>query len=372
MAPNKIATITRSSLQHLISSDDAYITDVKTVSSYNWIDEPAPTIAVPGSPALWSPPKYSLPLQKDTGFFCIAENAVRLPAAPMEPLFRALYTMQPSFDVRSIDVISERHTIRKLLSFINPGSGRDTGEAFIMKLELVRNTLLVCRQDGTLTEYIEPHDFRGYGHEFEKVYTTSQIAGSTSHFRIISYRFCGLNFIIRHETDGFVKLEDEAVDANDGFSYQLQSPSMPRTEKASPASNNQSAKLTVLKMGKTIPLESILEIKTRTARWPVPFYHVAPQLWASQTPKLVRAYHNCGCFAETQVEDVKAELQAWEHDNQKNLRTLGALIKKIIKVMKGCGGRGRLQYDVATDSLEIFSTEEAGMLPEDLYSKWDE
>ena len=45
---------------------------------------------------------------------------------------------------------------------------------------------------------------RGIGHEFEKVYTTSQISGSTRHHRILSYRFSDLNFIVRYETDGYV------------------------------------------------------------------------------------------------------------------------------------------------------------------------
>ncbi|KAG5983795.1 hypothetical protein E4U55_007110 [Claviceps digitariae] len=372
MASRKIAIITRSSLQDLIPSDDAYITNVKSMSSYNWIDGPSPTIAVPGSPALWTPPEHTLRLQKDSGWISTAENSMRLPDSPMEPLFRALYTTKPSFDVRSIDVISERHTIRKLLSFVNPGSGRDSGEAYTMKLELVRNTLLLCRDVIGATEYIGPHDFRGYGHEFEKAYTTSQIAGSTSHFRIISYRFCGLKFMIRHETDGFVQSESEGVVSIDAVSYFLETLSLSSLRKASGAPNSNAAKLTVLRKGKTVPLESTLEVKTRAVRKPLSFDDVAPQLWVSQTPKLVRAYHYNGHFSKPRVEDVKAKIQEWEDDNQENLRTLGALIHEIIRVMKSFGGRGQLQYDVAMDSLIISRVEEAGMLPEDLYSKWDE
>ncbi|KAG5930805.1 hypothetical protein E4U53_002111 [Claviceps sorghi] len=372
MASRTIAKITRSSLEHLNPSCDAYITNVESVSSYSWMDVPSPTIAVPGSPPYWSPPQVCLPLQKDTGLFHIAENTVRLPATPMEPLFRALYTTKPSFDVRSIDVISERHTIRKLLAFINPGSGRDTGEAFALELELIGDTLLLCRQETCGTEYIKPDEFRGYGHEFEKVYTTSQIAGSTSHYRVISYRFCGLNFMLRHETDGFVKSSSEAVVANNELFSQLESLFLYPFKRGRRAANSSLTKLTVLPKGKTIPLESTLEVKTRTARKPLSFDDVAPQLWISQTPKLVRAYHHNGLFLKPQVEDVGAEIRAWEHGNQKKLRALGALINEIIRVMKGCGGRGRLRFDVATDSLVIFRVDEAGMLPEDLYSKWDE
>lgn len=53
MPPQEIASISRSDLQRLKPSDNAYhITNVKHISSYNWIDKDTPTIAVPGSPAL--------------------------------------------------------------------------------------------------------------------------------------------------------------------------------------------------------------------------------------------------------------------------------------------------------------------------------
>jgi hypothetical protein len=35
---------------------EALITDVKHLASYNWIEASTPTIAVPSSPAQWSPP----------------------------------------------------------------------------------------------------------------------------------------------------------------------------------------------------------------------------------------------------------------------------------------------------------------------------
>ncbi|KAG6023003.1 hypothetical protein E4U19_004647 [Claviceps sp. Clav32 group G5] len=122
MAPHVIGTISRSDLEHLKPSGAANITDLKCISSYSWIDAPTPTIAVPGSPPLWSPPATDVQLPKDSGLYSMAENAVRLPGSPMAPIFRATFTTNPSFDVRPIDVISDRHNIRKLLSFIDPGS----------------------------------------------------------------------------------------------------------------------------------------------------------------------------------------------------------------------------------------------------------
>ncbi|KAG6156280.1 hypothetical protein E4U37_000467 [Claviceps purpurea] len=369
MAPRTIETIPRSGLRNLVTSNAAHITNVKSVSSYSWIETPTPTIAVPGSPALWSPPATDIQLRKDSGVYNIAENAVRLPDSPLAPIFSAIFTTNPSFNMRSIDVISDRNNIRKLLSFINPVSSRD-GESFTIKLELVRNTLLMCRHETAATEYIGPHEFRGYGHEFEKAYTTNQIEGSAGHFRIISYRFCGMNLMIRHETDGFVSPSKQVGYADRSYFVSQH----PRNEAAPPAvgSGHHPQMVTVLQKGKTIPLESVLEIKTRAMTRSLHFAEVAPQLWVSQTPKLVRAYHDRGCFRKQQVEDVSGEVQQWERENQGSLRTLGALIGKIIAVMKGCGGCGTLRYDVATASL-IISRDEggSGMLPEYLYARWD-
>ncbi|KAJ5693744.1 geranylgeranyl pyrophosphate synthetase [Penicillium majusculum] len=69
------------------SSDpaEAIIADVKHLSSYNWIEAPEPTIAVPGSPALWSAPQGSRQIKKDSGFVYIAQNAIRHPNSPLEP-----------------------------------------------------------------------------------------------------------------------------------------------------------------------------------------------------------------------------------------------------------------------------------------------
>ncbi|KAG5972503.1 hypothetical protein E4U58_006505 [Claviceps cyperi] len=163
-------------------------------------------------------------------------------------------------------------------------------------------------------------------------YTTSQIHRSAGHYRIVSYCFGGLNFLIRHETDGFVSLNDESSD-------QSKCPAPSSGKIARPRANTTAQEVTVLHKGNVVPLESTLEIKTCNKRRSLVFRYIAPQLWVSQTPQLVRAHYDERCFSQPQVEDVGDEIQKWERDNQKNLRILGALIQEIISVMKDCGGR---------------------------------
>ncbi|KAG6114820.1 hypothetical protein E4U14_001190 [Claviceps sp. LM454 group G7] len=373
MIPRRNTVIWRSDLQDPESSAAAHIIDVKNVSSYSWIDTPTPTIVVPGTPSLWSPPATDVPLPKDSGLYSIEENAVRLPGSPMAPMLRAIFTTNPSFDVRSIDVISDRHNIRKLLSFIDPGSDAYNCEKYTIRLELVGHTLLLCRHEKAMTRYIGRNQYLGHGFEFIKAYTASQIDDSAGHFRIVSYRFCGLNFLICHEPDGFVSPENEADVAYEGLLDRSKSPTRSRNERPPSTADPNLENVIVRHKGETVPLESLFDIKTRTKGKGLRFRHIAPQLWLSQTSKLVRAFHQGGHFQKPRVEDVGEKLQKWELDNQENLRKLGALIGRIIRVMKGHGGRGILRFDAKKGSLMISrDKDESGMLSEDLYSKWDE
>ncbi|MCJ1279347.1 hypothetical protein MMC21_007171 [Puttea exsequens] len=376
MVSTTLAEISRRDLRDLNTPPLASITDVKYLSSYNWIEAPTPTIAVPGCPPLWSASSAPRRLKKDSGFIYIAQNAARHPDSPLEPLFRALYVANPSFDIRSIDVVTDRNNIRKLLSFINPGSTRNGLETFTINIEVAKTTAIFCRVETATHEFIGLHEFRGFGHEFEKVYTTNTINGSTGHHRITSYRFSDLNFIVRYETDGYVdngsgiSSSKSKEPESDILSSTLGSLSLSPIK--SPTITPTGTKLTIKEEGQVIPLESTLEIKTRVSYKPLKIQEVAPQLWISQTSKLVRAYHSNGTFQSPVVEDVAAPIRKWEERNQMDLRTLAALFHKILDVVKVCGGNAVVKYDVKEDKLVVSKVDGKKMLPTDLYSKWDD
>lgn len=350
----------------------ALITDVKHLSSYNWIEASTPTIAVPGSPPLWSAPKCPKRLKKDSGLIYVAQNAARHPDSPLEPLFRALYTANPSFDIRSVDIVTDRNNIRKLLSIVNFRLSKGGLEPFAISVEIAGNTAIFCREEAVTHEIVGPNDFRGFGHEFEKAYTTEQISGSTGHHRIVSYRFGGLKFLVRHETDGYVGDHNEEPE-HDRLSHMLGSLSLSSSnDHSSPHYTRSSgSKLTVKREGQVVPLESTLEIKTRVAHKPLQIHEVAPQLWISQTPKLVRAYHQRGTFEETAVEDVMAEVKKWEERHQEDLKKLAGLIRKIIEEVKERGGSAIVRCDGQRGKLALQKSGGKKMLPKDLYAKLD-
>ncbi|KAI0113426.1 hypothetical protein F4814DRAFT_346599 [Daldinia grandis] len=378
MSSKVIAKISPLDLQGLDTPPTASITDVKYLSSYNWIESPKPTIAVPGSPPRWAAPKVPQRLNKDSGLIYIAQNAARHPDSPLEPLFRALYITDPSFDIQSIDVVTDRNNIRKLLTFIDPTASRNGLEEFTINIEVNKNTAIFSRDETATHEVIGPNEFRGFGHEFEKACTTNKIVGSTGHHRIISYRFGGLNIIVRHETDGYVDIKTgQSLSSTSKAKSPADLTSVFESLSLSPTnsnagSTNKGSKLVVQQDGQAVPLSSTLEIKTRVSHKPLEIREVAPQLWVSQTPRLVRAYHQRGVFQVPTVEDVTAHIKRWEQDNQRHLRKLAALIRRIVNIVKDCNESVTLRYDARERKLILskLSTPKK-MLPEDLYSKWD-
>lgn len=357
----------------------AVITEVKHLSSYNWIEAPpsSPTIVVPGSPALWSPPPYPQSLTKDSGFLYIAQNAARYPEKPMEPLFRALYITDPSFDIRSTDMVTDRNNIRKLLDFVDPDASRNGRERFAISIEVIKNTAILCREETKTTDFIKPNEFRGYGHNFEKAYTTEQIRGSTGHHRIISYRFGDINFIVRYETDGYLSTGTRPSPPNTKSNVKQDLSGMLAELNLSSTNTSEGvvhmgSRLVVKQGGQVVPLESTLEIKTRVSHKPLAIDEVAAQLWASQTPKLVRAYHKRGTFQLPQVQDVAAAVENWQARKQNDLRRLGALIRRIIQLAKECGGRAIIRYNVEEDRLVINKAEREDVISKDLYANWED
>jgi hypothetical protein len=380
MADKSVAIISRQDLLDLDTPASAYITNVQHLSSYNWIKSPSitPTIAVPGCPDRWSPPHASFRLKKDSGHVYISQNAARHPDSPLEPLFRALYISYPSFDIANFDVVTDRNNIRKLLGVVN-NRWCSKREDFTIHVEVKKNTAIFCRSETKTEEYIGPNEFRGYGHSFERRCTRLALAGSTGHHRIISYSFGDLRFIVRHETDGYVEVgggqscpPTTKVQAPtlDDLSNVLESLEL-SPGSSSPAKTSANSKLVIRQEGQTVPLASTLEIKTRVAHRPLAFEDVVSQLWISQTPKLVRAYHTKGVFEIPKVDDVAADIKAWENQNQKDLKVLASLIGKIRNVVKEFGGRAVLEYDANKDSLSFRRLRGGQMLPKDVYARWD-
>ncbi|KAJ5365650.1 hypothetical protein N7517_008536 [Penicillium concentricum] len=135
------------------------IADIKHLASYNWIEAPEPTIAVPGSPAPWSTSRGPRQLKNDGGFAYSFQKAARVCRhfdGRSEPLFRALYIEKSSFDISSIDVVTDRNNILKFLSFTNPTQSRYVLDSFIIQVDMTTGTAIFCREEPPTYEIIVP------------------------------------------------------------------------------------------------------------------------------------------------------------------------------------------------------------------------
>lgn len=309
-------------------------------------------------------------MAKDSGIVYISQNAARHPESPIEPLFRSLYFANPSFDINSVDLVTDRNNIRKLLSFINPTLAKNGLEPFTINVEVAKNTAIFSRAETDAFKIIGPHEFVGFGHEFEKAYTTNQVGSSTGHHRIISYLFSDLKFIVRYETDGYVDTVSKAPtrEGDNDLSGMMGSLSLSPPESLPRAASARS-RLLITEEGKQVPIESTLEIKTRVIHKPINIQEILPQLWVSQTPNIVRAYHRNGWFGRPKVEDMTLEIKQWEENHQEDLRRLAALIKRIIKVVRENGGNAVVKYDYRNDKLVVLKSDGGKMLPDGLDAK---
>lgn len=285
---------------------------------------------------------------------------------------RSLYIKNPSYNIHQVDLIIDRNNVRKLLSFINPNLTNNRREPFTIDIEITSNTAIFCRSETETHTFIGLHDFRGYGHEFEKAFTKTHVSGSTGHHRIISYDFGGLKFIVRYETDAYVdqvsKPQSQSVDSENGnFLNMMENLSLSRPENHSRLPTE--SKLVIQEEGKPVSIKSTLEIKTRVSHKHINIQEVLPQLWVSQTPNLVYAYHNGGIFGPPEVKDVTYEIAKWEENHANDLRRLAVLVKDIIKVVRDNEGSAVLKHDGRNDSLAIWTREGSRMLPDDIYLK---
>lgn len=252
---------------------------------------------------------------------------------------------------------------------------------FTINVERVRNTqtVILCRSEREAYDTILPYQYIGFAKEFAKAFTTEQVTGSTGHYRIISYRFGGLKLMVRHETDGYVgsPLSNGSTGVGDVNVDEVSRPfeylyyGRPYLQ-LSQAASLAGAGLSIKREGQVVPIQSTLEVKTRAVSMPIDVDEVIPQLWVSQTPDLVRAYHMGGLFETPTVEDMTVEIKKWEEAQQDDLKKLVSLFAKIIGVVKECGGQAVLKYDTDSEKLEIWERGADNMLPADLYARFDQ
>lgn len=388
------------------------ISDFEVAASYNWLDEKNPTILVPGKssycfmscfdprrfakmstatgiPPVWSPPAIAPALKPDYGPQYVDQNTDRNPNSPLDSLILAVQTYQPDFDFPAVDMVSDRRPLRKLYGFV-------TGEtdAFEFGAEMVGNTALFVRMEKQTREELPSTTFHGYRQAFEEQYTklSASAKGSTSHHRIVRYNFGGFVLLVRSGADVYLQelvkgqtslekpdTEDLLSQVNVFETLSLGS----RTATPTETKEKQDGRVTVVQGGQMIPHAAVLELTTRSkfAKRPFDIEQKMPDLWISQTPNFIEAYHRSvgyktynqpglqqGKFDDIKVKAIREQLAKWETVNASALGKLATVLGQVIEEVKKAQGPCIVRYTGLGDNLRLSTIEALPSLSEDLKS----
>ncbi|KAK3935106.1 hypothetical protein QBC46DRAFT_58446 [Diplogelasinospora grovesii] len=324
------------------ASSTATISDCKTVTSYNWLDRPVPTIVIPGKPPRWTPLDRPRRLEQDKGPFFRDQNGARYPEHPIEPAVVAALSASPNLP-GEVDIVACGSTLGNLLRFV---SGKD--KQFRILVEVVGNTVFFIRRENSPGEVIQ--GVKGFGHAFPEAYTTwdPAVKGSVSHQRLIRYNLGGLELLVRFEGDGYISPTSMKPAPSSGSKTVTTSSSPGSVEeligalaenKVSQEKPLTSSKLCVTSGGEIVSQDNIFGLKTRSVWWKYKQDTLGdelPRLWVAQISKFIMAYHTDGVFSEMdiQVRDVRQKVTTWERDNADTLSRLVGLIRRIVTLVK--------------------------------------
>jgi hypothetical protein len=238
--------------------------------------------------------------------------------------------MHPNFDMKPIDLTTDRNSLRKLLQFV---SGK-VPKSWRIDVDIVEDTMFLTRWEENQVQIITGARDSGYGHEFEKAFLSfdSNLQESSGHHRIIRYSLGGIESLVRFEVDGYVDdgsgIDDELNQALSDLHFQNST----NIFVSSPASE-----VKVIQRGRLVDNKTILELKSRSAS--LKMQEIIPQLWIAQTHHLFVGRHKEG-LVEVKPErlNMGEHFPAWESRNQTHLSTLVGLITEIKEIAKGVKG----------------------------------
>jgi len=212
------------------------IKNYEQVGSYNWVledakedengvaaEKPKPTMVVPGCPReliFWKGGR----LRQDEGYLLYDVNHLKVPAAPMDPIFLCLKYLheqegKPEMNFQEFDFITDSINLQKIFAFAKAVSDEEGGGGgmFRIDLERVGRTILMNRVEAC---DVVPIDFECFDRSFRHVSTRGATKFTNGPFhQLATYQFGQLKFLVRFEADcaDYTKLPGNAGSPNSGF-----------------------------------------------------------------------------------------------------------------------------------------------------------
>ena len=267
------------------------------------------------------------------------QNADRVIASSFAPLFAALSTMQPSYSLLPVTLVTDRNSLRKLFNYVCVHPGR----AWRIEAELVEGTLFLTRWEANSRQIIIGSLHSGHGHEFEKTFLKFEegLEDSSSHHRIIEYEIAGMKWVVRFEADGYVENEPENKGSMVVKASQIYAEVTTATETLPTNVQSQPTMLEgidVIQKGHLVPPDSVIEAKCIAQRG-TRLTKNTPQCWFSQTRHLFVGRHKNGRVNRVDKTEMSQVFGNWEENHQDKLRELTNLVKDIISKVGETSGR---------------------------------
>lgn len=316
-------------------------------------------------PPTYTPPRRPPTLKEDNGVYFRDRNAAHYPDFPIEPTVESILQMGSSTEMATakgpIDIFGCGSTFGNLLRFV-----QGNGSSFRILVEVVGSTVHLIRREKSPRETIP--GVRGYGHSFPEAYTTwnPSVRGSSSHQRVIKYRFGGLTCLVRFEGDGYLTgkagtlaPKAKTVEGSPHPKEEVNESSLEKLLSSVTVSHGPLSSKTGLQIssaGYVVPQAALFDLKTRSIYHKDPENKIIagemPRLWIRQIPTLILARHRNGVFDDIQIRDVRTETTDWERQNSDSLMGFAELLGKIVKFSR--------QHE--TGRLEILGTAGDGFL----------
>ena len=362
---------------------------IPVVLCHTLVEETAESQPTTGVPPRWSPPAAAPALKPDSGARYVDQNTDRNPGSPLDSLILAVQTYQPHFNLAAIDLVSDRRPIRKLYGFVT-----SEPEAFEFGVEIFGNTALFIRMERQTREELSSTTFHGYRQAFEEQYTklSASAKGSTSHHRVVKYKFGGLVLLVRSGVDAYLQelVKGPYSPEETGVGDVLDHDSFMKTlslgsRVAIPTETKEGIKdqVTVVQGGLKVPHAALVELTTRSkfTKRPFDIEEKLADLWISQTPNFIEAYHQSvgykpynqtglqrGKFEDIKVKSIGDQLAKWETANATALGGLVLVLGQVIQEVKKAQGPCIVRYTGQGDRLGVSTIEGLPSLSEDLKS----
>ena len=356
---NKATFIAKIKHSNLQSTPGKNVSDFTSVGSYNWASQSMPKkpiIIVPGTPNyLKQDIKCQQLIMSDFQKIC-SENQYFMYKYPMEPMFRAVTLCTPEFDFKTIDLITERNNLRKLLNFVEENSS----ESFRIEIQLIENeTLIFIRKDERVMMSCQD-----YSKDFKEKFSEKG-SKDLSYWKIVTHMIGDIRVMSQFE-----------VDCVETASYP--SAAEPKPTETEPIKFNQNSKLSYI-AGNSIDLqnEKLVEMSTKGI-WKGE-YTFPNNKWShlalSNINVLLLGWHKKGKLQKIErlsFDEVTEKCGREKDEIQKSIGKLHALLKMIKEIIKNQGDHGSVfalvyDKDAGENSLEIFEvSNHSGCLPHEL------